>query len=272
MKLQCIVEVPLNATEITIGWFLNCEQLNNGSHVAIVVQVQLVSQVRRIRSRLTISDLTDDYAGVYTCNILGDEEYIPSKPFDLGDRDFLEVELALEGPCVDGQVFNPNIGEKCAVITEENPVPMSLVCDAPPATSSQILPSSSTPLVSTTSPPLPSSSSPPSLTPTTPPTPSDSTPSPTDPSVSTTTAATREDATSLWLYVVVAVAAVFFMIIVVLAIVCVGMCVWRNKGIDEQRPTRESLFFVVCVCVCVRMCVCVCVCGFAHFHAHDTCG
>ena len=99
MKLQCIVEVPVNATEITIGWFLNCEQLNHGSHVAFEALIQLASQVRRIRSRLTISDLTDDYAGEYTCNILGDEEYIPSNPFDLGDRDFLEVDLALEGEC-----------------------------------------------------------------------------------------------------------------------------------------------------------------------------
>ena len=242
MKLQCIVEVPVNATEITIGWFLNCEQLDNDSHVAIEAQVQPASEVRWIRSRLTISDLTDDYAGLYTCNILGDEEYIPSNPFDLKDRDFLERELALEGPCVDGQVFNPDLDEKCAVITEENSIPMSLVCDAPPATSSQILPSSSTPFVSTTSPHL-SSSSTPSLTQTTHPTPSDSSvslPSPTDPGVSTTTASTREDTTSIWLYMVVAVAAVFFMIIVVLAIVPVGMWVWRNKGIDNQRPNRES--------------------------------
>ena len=252
MKLQCIVEVPLNATEITIGWFLNCEQLNNGSHVGIEALVQPASEVRRISSHLTISDLTDDSAGEYMCNILGDEEYIPCNPFDLKDRDFLEVELALEGSCVDGQVFNPDIGEKCAVITEENPIPMSLVCDVPPATSSQILPSSSTPFVSTTSPHL-SSSSTPSLTQTTHPTPSDSSvslPSPTDPGVSTTTASTRENTTSIWLYVVVAVAAVFFMIIVVLAIVPVGMWVWRNKGIDNQRPNRES-----CVCVCVCVCV-----------------
>ena len=75
LKVECTVEVPLNATDITIGWFMDCQQLTNDSHVTIS-HAQVASEVFRIRSRLTISDITDDYAGKYTCNMLGDAEYI----------------------------------------------------------------------------------------------------------------------------------------------------------------------------------------------------
>ena len=68
MKLECTIEVPPNTTEITIGWNLNCRQLMNDSSVSIWIQQQVSSEVRRVRSQLTISDLTDDYVGEYTCN------------------------------------------------------------------------------------------------------------------------------------------------------------------------------------------------------------
>ena len=140
MKLECTVEVPLNATDITIGWFLNCEQLSNDSHVTITPQVIQSTEVRRLRSQLRINDMTDDYAGEYTCNILGDEEYVPSDKFVLGDSNYLEVDFGL-GPCPDGNVFTDAAPaeEKCAVITEDNPIPTPLICETPPATSSQTL-------------------------------------------------------------------------------------------------------------------------------------
>ena len=243
MKVQCIVEVPLNAADITIGWFMNCKQLSNDSDISIESQVHVAAdpEVRRIRSRLTINRITDDYAGKYTCNMLGDEEYVPGDQLELGDSEELELESSL-GQCLDGGALFPGAipaPEKCAVITEDNPVPMSLVCDAPPATSSQSQPTS-TPVVlpTSTSLPHPSSSSSSSSSPTLSPTNlSSSAPSPTDPIVATSLP-TNQDPTSIWLYVVVAIAAVFFMIIVVLAIVCVGMCVHRNRTLDGS-PTRE---------------------------------
>jgi hypothetical protein len=245
MKVQCIVEVPLNAADITIGWFMDCKQLSNDSDISIESQVHVAAdpEVRRIRSRLTINRITDDYAGKYTCNMLGDEEYVPGDQLELGDSEELELESSL-GQCLDGGALFPGAipaPEKCAVITEDNPVPMSLVCDAPPATSSQSQPTS-TPVVlpTSTSLPHPSSSSSSSSSPTLSPTNlSSSAPSPTDPIVATSLP-TNQDPTSIWLYVVVAIAAVFFMIIVVLAIVCVGMCVRRNRTLDGS-PTQGEV-------------------------------
>ena len=145
MKVQCIVEVPLNAADITIGWFMDCKQLSNDSNISIESEVQVAAEVRRIRSRLTINGITDDYAGKYTCNMLGDEEYVPGDQLELGDSDQLELMSSL-GQCIDGALF-PNAipaAEKCAVITEDNPVPMSLVCEYPPT-------STSTPVISLSS-------------------------------------------------------------------------------------------------------------------------
>ena len=257
MELECTVEAPLNATDITIGWFLNCEQLQDGSNVLIEGQVDInnTRNIRRIRSRLTINDITNDFAGTYTCNILGDEEYIPSEPLTLSDSTQLDVHQAL-GPCVDGDVFGNAEGqtnEKCAVISENRTIPMSLSCDEPPATSSHDIPVTSTPVVYTT--PLPSlptattssSSSSQRTLPPFPksPTPTLAIPAITDPSDRPTSA----PAASIWLYVVVAVAAVFFMIIVVLSIVFVGMCLKRSRSLtlDEQTLKREFLLTKVWV-------------------------
>ena len=77
MFLECTAEVPPDASDITIGWFLNCEQLTNSTNVTIQPQVfySKLTNILRIRSRLTINGITDDYAGDYTCNILGEDEY-----------------------------------------------------------------------------------------------------------------------------------------------------------------------------------------------------
>ncbi|CAI7997581.1 hypothetical protein GBAR_LOCUS2187 [Geodia barretti] len=134
MKVECTVEVPVNATDITIGWFMDCQQLSNDSHVTIEPQVQVTAQVRRITSQLTINGITDDYAGKYTCNMLGNEEYVPGDQLELGDSDELELMRSL-GACIDGDLFPNSLQapEKCAVITADNPVPMYLVCEDPPA-------------------------------------------------------------------------------------------------------------------------------------------
>ena len=157
MELECTVEVPRNASGISIGWFLDCMELTNDSHITVLSQDQYTDTIRRIRSQLTISGITDDYAGEYTCNILGDEEYIPSDLFTLRDSSYYEVDGPL-APCNDGNVF-ANIEEtpqKCADITENRTIPMSLSCAEPAATTSHYTPMTSTPVVQTTpSPSLP---------------------------------------------------------------------------------------------------------------------
>ena len=108
MRLECSVDVPLNATDITIGWFLDCQQLTNDSHVTISSQVQDATEVHRVTSRLVINYITDDFAGEYTCNILGDEEYVPSDLFRPRDAEYLDEVSAL-GPCPEGgDVFTPD--------------------------------------------------------------------------------------------------------------------------------------------------------------------
>ena len=197
MKMECKIEVPPNATEITIGWFLNCRQLMNDSSVSIWTREQIVSEVRRVRSRLTISDLTDDYVGDYTCNMLGDVEYVPSNHLTVQDADYLEVEAAL-GSCPDnGLIINPVTEDRCALITHDNPIPLSLVCETPPATSlSKIHPTTSLTILNTSI-HLPSSSTSPSLIPTHTPTPdvTAAMPSPGDNMVDST-ASTGQDLTS----------------------------------------------------------------------------
>ena len=154
MWLECAVEVPLDASDITIGWFLNCQQLTSlDSRVNIQSQVML-TDIRRITSRLTINDLTEDYVGGYTCNILGDEEYIPSDLFMLPTSEYLEVDLALESACPDdGDIYGGAAAdEKCADITGNITIPASLSCEASPITSSQQIHVTSTPILLTTSP------------------------------------------------------------------------------------------------------------------------
>ena len=147
MRVECIVEVSLNDTDITIGWFMDCQQLSNDPLVTIESQVQVTAEVRRITSQLTINDILDDYAGKYTCNMLGDEEYVPGNQLELGDSEKLELMRGL-GACIDGTLFSgAPLSEKCAVITEDNPVPMSLVCEDPPANPT----STSTPVLSLSS-------------------------------------------------------------------------------------------------------------------------
>ena len=49
-------------------------ELTNDSRVTILTQDMYTATDHLIRSQLTINYITDDYAGGYTCNILGDEK------------------------------------------------------------------------------------------------------------------------------------------------------------------------------------------------------
>ena len=136
MRIECTVDVPRDASDISIGWFLDCMELSNDSHVAIHSQDQYTDTVRQITSQLVIIDMNDDYAGEYTCNILGDQEFIPSNHFRLPDSTELEVALGL-GLCPINHNIIFSIEEvKCAEITENRTIPMSLSCANPVAATS----------------------------------------------------------------------------------------------------------------------------------------
>ena len=239
------MEVPRDASDISIGWFLDCMELSNDSHVTIRSQDQYTDTVRRIRSQLVITDMNDDYAGEYTCNILGDEEFFPSELFWLYDSLVLEVEIGF-GPCPYDHYFSIE-KVKCAEITENRTISMSLSCADPiAATSHAGTTVTSTPVIqSTPTPSLPTSL--PSLTPSLPlttplhtnpstlqPAPTTSAPTAIDPSSTTAPVASP----SIWLYIVVAVAAVLFMTMIVLLILCAGVC-WNQS--------QSKLYYYVCM-------------------------
>ena len=248
MKIECTAEVPRNASDVSIGWFLDCVELTNDSHMEISVQVQdaEMTGIRRIRSRLTISPITDEYAGGYTCNLLGDDEYIPSDIFTLRDSMYYDLYSPLIQCDDSGDVFaNAWAAQKCADITENRTIPMSLSCAEPPATTSHDTPVTST-LVVYTSPP-PSSSSP---TPSTSSHPHSLIISPTI-TVMFTTTPQKDPPTSLpgdhsTSHSLAAVCAVLIMIIILLVVTFVLVKLCRRQSsritVNGQNLTCESLY------------------------------
>ena len=254
MKIECIAEVPRNARDISIGWFLDCVELTDDSHVEISVQVQ-DSEISKMRSNLTISPITDEYAGKYTCNLLGDEEYVPSDIFTLRDSMYYELYSPL-GQCDDsGDVFANALAapQKCADITENRTIPLSLSCAEPPATTSHDTPVTSTlKLVVYTSPP-PSTSSP---TPSTSSHPHSLTSSPTITVVFTTTPQ-KDTQTSLpgdhsTSHYLAAVCAVLIMIIIILIVTFVLAKTCRRQSslisVNEQNLKCESKTMINQLC------------------------
>ena len=233
MRLECAVEVPINAADITIGWFLNCQQLRNDSCVVkIQSHVQVVMDVRRIRSVLTINDLTDDFAGEYTCNMLGDVEYLPSNTFTLRDYNFLDRALELQ-PCPGRTVFTQPLFDKCALITEDdhpNPKCSFVISQITPTTSvvRSLHTSSITAAFSSSSISLTPTSSPDEIT--------------------------AKDPTCAWLYVVVTVVPVLVVIIVIqaLAIICMMVGRWQNKRTEyvQAIPSEFTLMYIVMQYLC----------------------
>ena len=226
MRIDCTVEVPRDASNISIGWFLDCMELSNDSHVAIRSQDQYTDTVRQITSQLVITDINDDYAGEYTCNILGDEEFIPSNLFRMPNSTELEVERAI-GLCPSNYIFS--IEEvKCAEITENRTIPLSLSCADPVAATSHTgTTTSPTPVIQPTPTTIVTTSlhhnSTFSLIPL--PVPTTTVPTTTDSSDTSSS-----DYTTVWTYAVAVVAAVLLLIIIVMLVLYVKIYFKRHKG------------------------------------------
>ena len=118
--MECTAEVPLDASNISIGWFLHCNQLYNNSDITIISVVSAST----VRSQLTIENLSDRYAGKYTCNFLGDEEFIPSDPLSLPTGSEAAV---LGTPCALDLIHSKE-EEKCTELLENGTIPLSLTC------------------------------------------------------------------------------------------------------------------------------------------------
>ena len=251
LRVECTSQVPVTATDVSIGWLLSCNPLSDDANITIVEEVSNMTSYLEITSRLTIGNLSDDYAGKYGCTIMDsrDEEFIPSDLLELKTRFTLEIENARDSPCASSVVFS-RAQPKCAELTENDTIPMSLSCADPAIQSTafnDIIMTSSSSVIQTTATPLPthppSSAVPssfftmsPSLL---------NLPIVTEPSSDPTkdpTTSSPSSPNAIWLYVVVALAAIFLLVIIVLAIVFVGMCLRRQQSvtIDEQTLKRES--------------------------------
>ena len=132
LRVECSAQVPVTATDVSIGWLLSCNPLSDDANITIVEQVSNMTSYLEITSRLTIGNLSDDYAGKYGCTILDsrDEEFIPSDLLELKTRFTLEVENARDSPCASSVVFS-RAQEKCAELTGNDTIPMSLSCADP---------------------------------------------------------------------------------------------------------------------------------------------
>ena len=234
------MEVPLDAQNVSIEWYLGCEQLNNDTDVTIMAQDAYTETIHRQRSRLMIVNLSDKYAGKYFCKLIGDEELISSDIFMLPT--FLVLsETSTLSSCPFEHVHSRE-EEKCAELSDDKALFMFQNCTEPlvqftiledgtratPTVPSY--PKSPKPQLLSTPPSLPSatssltpilSTSPVLLAPTSSVPPDIDTPDETAP---------RPEITSMWLYLVVAVAAVLFMIIIVLATVSVWKCMKQSKN------------------------------------------
>ena len=219
LRVQCQVSVPsTEAAVVEILWFHNDQQITDSFPAMIELSpIETTGERSSITSTIVFDGDTfnDTYQGRYYCQIAvdGDNSIAPSNTLVLvEDSEFLSS-------CMRDQEYFS--AEVVCVGTES------------PATTTTVVEETSLP---------------PDTTDTT--TAMTTATSATSPLVSTTLGSTALPDNSpplqVWVYVLVAIAAVFGMIIVVLAILCVGLCLKKNKTEDTYKrefPSSQFLRF-----------------------------
>ena len=206
--LECSVVAPSNDS-VSIGWFLDCDQLHNNSDISITSQVHAATMQK---SRLTIMNMSDRYAGKYACNLLADEEFIPSDLFTLPTQPDLIATTGLTS-CGVGFIQS-RYQEKCAELSGKATIPIPQACTEPVtvSTSSRDITtttinhslSTSTPL-STSTLPLPNE-----------------------------TKETSSRADAIWPYVMAAVAALLLLILILVAMLYMQKCIRQSCRITQN--------------------------------------
>ena len=163
LRVECTAQVPITASDVSIGWLLSCNPLSDDANITIIEEISNMTSYLEITSRLTIVNLSDDYAGKYGCTIMDsrDEEFIPSDLLELKRRITLEIENGLSSPCALSLVFS-RAQEKCAELTGNDTIPMSLSCADPAIQSTAFNDIMTTVIQTTITPTFTSSISPPS--------------------------------------------------------------------------------------------------------------
>ena len=243
LNLECALTAPLGLT-ISINWFRN-----NSNQIDTGINSSMESGntgVNTFQSVLSITNPNPEtQSGDYFCQGAVDGMHLsPSDPFLLSDDTRLYINYA---PC-DGLTMISmdqfKMETKCADVTPtEIPTtvfvstqpsttpPPPITTPHPPVTTLPVTPSQTTTSFSTSQDVILSTTNQTAPIVTQQPT-TNNIPSTTEPQ------AVPGDL-QVWIYVLVGVAAVFGMIIVILTIMCVGLCLRRNKNTDSETLKRE---------------------------------
>ena len=230
-KVQCQASIPTTpAVSAEIHWFFNGARIIESSFtplqdIMVSHESGIVTSTLEFREGAGGVD-DDDYSGDYYCHLVINNNYTdnPSRTLNLQTDLF----LVGAGPCNINADPQYESTDRCAGTPS---IPISTTTTLTPSNpdSTTITPTTED-IASTT---IVSDTSTESVT-----TEDHTTTSATTPTV-TGTGEPQGSPLQVWVYVLVAVAAVFGMIIVVLAILCVGLCLKKNKTEDTYK--RECL-------------------------------
>ena len=252
LNLLCALTAPVGSS-VTINWFRNNSgQINTGIQSSTESGNTGVDTFNSVLSLSNPSHLDD--SGDYFCQgFVNDMNLLPSDAFPLDSN--IMTYINNPGPCDGTTMASINMFKsetKCADVSPTE-TPTTVIVTAqpttthpPPVTTQPITPSQTTPTPSISENPnsldviLSTVSQTTQQTVSQQPT-TINIPSTTDPQ------AVPEDL-QVWIYVLVGVAAVFGMIIVILTIMCVGLCLRRNKSVDSETLKRKLMIYYSFIC------------------------
>ena len=231
MRLECQIVAPVRVgVEVEIQWFYNDEQIMLDSFPAgaeITDEVDEGNEDIRTSTLVFPNDFPDTFSGNYHCQIVVNGNFTaPSQSLTLVGEDVY--------------IIIPD--QRCSVQAVDVSKCAGRATIAPPSPSTTTQPENTGISTTASSPPLTSTLSP-SPSPTNLPSSGGTTDTATNPNVGSTNEPTGETL-QVWVYVLVAIAAVFGMIIVVLSILCVGLCLKKNKTEDTYKRELMGSYYI----------------------------
>ncbi len=227
-KLQCALTTSVReGNNISINWFFN--ETIPLTDVAMSSTEDGQNAVETFTSTLTLTNLqpqTD--TGDYYCRAAVDGQSLePSKAFTLSSDEDDIFNIMILGDCKPTDIFSDE-ATRCADVasttaTEAVTTPSTTHPPQPSQTTllTTVTPSQTAPGGGTTNDQMMTTTQSP-----------ETSSGPSDPPV-------VPETLQVWIYVLVGVAAVFGIIIVILSIMCIGLCVRKNKTQDSHTLKRE---------------------------------